>query len=642
MLRRLLTLTALLATIVGSAAIAAEPPNQNDPCSRGGRNTCGTTGVGLYKTYRYGLRWFGDYRGAVPRRGRRPSASTCASGTRRGLPLREATRRGRCATARARRCRPEPAADGLRDVELRAHATTAPAGRGDALRARPDGRRRARRGRPGARSPGRRARSTRASPATRRATTGPTARAVDLPDGAAGRRSRRRSTVRVLAPPARSCPTLRLTLDRRRARGGLPTTCAPTPPASRASRSRPPTRDGGVRSTSTQRPLASTLPDDLRAAARAPPRATASASPRRRRRRSATAATAGRAQAQLDASRRPPRPRRCWSARTARDSVDALRRARRAGAARRRRASTGRSASPAEIRCDGAPAREGTFTAARPGTYTTPPRRADAAGLVRLPAVLPATRRPLGATTPCDEPAERVRGRGAAGRVTQVSSQTTRARRDAHRHRDRQRPGRRDGDRPRRPLRAVPDAPRRCPATGRRSGRARFTATGDGEYLTEPVTLTVPGYYTYRESIAASELRARRRDAVRRRAETTVVPRHAAARDADQRAGGAPGRHDHRHRGRQRPRRARPRPSRSSCGARSRRARRSRCTGTPVWTGTLHRQRRRHVHDRSRDARRGPATTPTASRSPRRAADHGGATAAARPPRRRSSRRSPR
>jgi LPXTG-site transpeptidase (sortase) family protein len=47
-------------------AAAAEPPNQNDPCSRNGRNTCGTNGEGSYRTYRYGVRWFGDYRRAVP------------------------------------------------------------------------------------------------------------------------------------------------------------------------------------------------------------------------------------------------------------------------------------------------------------------------------------------------------------------------------------------------------------------------------------------------------------------------------------------------------------------------------------------------------------------------------------------------
>ena len=66
MVRRLL-LFSLLFTILGggAAAQAAEPPNQNDPCSRNGRNTCGTNGEGSYRNYRYGIRWFGDYRRVV-------------------------------------------------------------------------------------------------------------------------------------------------------------------------------------------------------------------------------------------------------------------------------------------------------------------------------------------------------------------------------------------------------------------------------------------------------------------------------------------------------------------------------------------------------------------------------------------------
>ena len=55
---------ALLA--VPRASLALTPPNSNDPCSSAGRNTCGTLGVGYYKDYRYGIRWFGDFRGAVP------------------------------------------------------------------------------------------------------------------------------------------------------------------------------------------------------------------------------------------------------------------------------------------------------------------------------------------------------------------------------------------------------------------------------------------------------------------------------------------------------------------------------------------------------------------------------------------------
>ncbi len=64
-MRRLLISLLFAAALVPAAVQAAEPPNQNDPCSRGGRDSCSTTGVGEYKTYRFGLRWFGDYRNAI-------------------------------------------------------------------------------------------------------------------------------------------------------------------------------------------------------------------------------------------------------------------------------------------------------------------------------------------------------------------------------------------------------------------------------------------------------------------------------------------------------------------------------------------------------------------------------------------------
>ena len=48
-------------------------------------------------------------------------------------------------------------------------------------------------------------------------------------------------------------------------------------------------------------------------------------------------------------------------------------------------------------------------------------------------------------------------------------------------------------------------------------------ATGDGEYVTAPVTLTQPGYYTYREWIVESDLVAGVETACAEVAETTVV-----------------------------------------------------------------------------------------------------------------------
>jgi hypothetical protein len=60
-----LILVAMMA-IVPSTSLAASPPDSHDPCAVSGRDSCGTTGVGTYDTYQFGLRWFGDYRGAVP------------------------------------------------------------------------------------------------------------------------------------------------------------------------------------------------------------------------------------------------------------------------------------------------------------------------------------------------------------------------------------------------------------------------------------------------------------------------------------------------------------------------------------------------------------------------------------------------
>jgi len=61
----------VVATLWGvGTADARNPPNGNDPCSRAGRDTCGTTGIGFYDTYRYGVRWFGDYRNVATGQGR--------------------------------------------------------------------------------------------------------------------------------------------------------------------------------------------------------------------------------------------------------------------------------------------------------------------------------------------------------------------------------------------------------------------------------------------------------------------------------------------------------------------------------------------------------------------------------------------
>jgi hypothetical protein len=55
-----------LAFLAAAQGAQEATPPKNDPCVANARNTCGTTGVGYYKVGRYGQRWYGDFRGAVP------------------------------------------------------------------------------------------------------------------------------------------------------------------------------------------------------------------------------------------------------------------------------------------------------------------------------------------------------------------------------------------------------------------------------------------------------------------------------------------------------------------------------------------------------------------------------------------------
>ena len=68
-MRLLAALVLLLALGAGgraAPALGAMPPDPHDPCSERGRNVCDTLGVGFYKATPAGIRWFGDFQGAVP------------------------------------------------------------------------------------------------------------------------------------------------------------------------------------------------------------------------------------------------------------------------------------------------------------------------------------------------------------------------------------------------------------------------------------------------------------------------------------------------------------------------------------------------------------------------------------------------
>jgi hypothetical protein len=57
---------ALAFLLAPSGSRAAAPPSRDDPCAKAGRDTCNTAGTGFYRQSRYGTRWYGDYRNAVP------------------------------------------------------------------------------------------------------------------------------------------------------------------------------------------------------------------------------------------------------------------------------------------------------------------------------------------------------------------------------------------------------------------------------------------------------------------------------------------------------------------------------------------------------------------------------------------------
>ena len=120
--------------------------------------------------------------------------------------------------------------------------------------------------------------------------------------------------------------------------------------------------------------------------------------------------------------------------------------------------------------------------------------------------VVPSDDAHVGLTTPCDDPAERFEVETQPAVHTVVSSQTTAPGATVF---DTVQVSGLSGETV--TVNVVlfgpfPAAPTATSCTGAPVWSGSFTAAGDGEYRTEPVTLTVPGYYTYVEAIAETEL----------------------------------------------------------------------------------------------------------------------------------------
>lgn len=182
----------------------------------------------------------------------------------------------------------------------------------------------------------------------------------------------------------------------------------------------------------------------------------------------------------------------------------------------------GPAATSGAVACTGTPAAQTTFTAKGNGTYTTPALTLKAPGWYVYQEVVPGNAGSAGMTTPCSAPGERFRVETQPTVVTTVSSQSVL-------------PGAQITDTVKvtglagetatvQAMLYGPFATRtviRCTATPVWTGS--ISVTSDGTYTTQPFTVSVPGYYTYREAITASGFVRATQTRCADTAETTIV-----------------------------------------------------------------------------------------------------------------------
>ena len=534
-LNTLAFLVALLGVLwVASAASAAEPPNQNDPCSSGGRDTCGTTGVGSYQRYRYGIRWFGDYRGAVPGAGptfcldlrfwypdRDSEFEEVANAGLRnkegaGVSIEKQRRMAYALWEYGRSNSPNRQAA----VMLYVHGLM-----GD--------------GAPGEADPGAIGPSVEALVAriTRDAARfhGPYRLELEVPGGLkAGNAAT--GTARIISAEGNAVPGALIELDGSGARG-LPGAVR-TDANGVATFTFTPTSGDGVSIDARSESIASTLPRIFRPtagrSARNGQRLAAAAS----QRVSATATQVStRATISISTTAFPSA---VLPGRAVRDRV-------RISGLPQGRGTTitanvhGPFRTREVIRCDAAPAATGTFTATKSGTIGSPVVRPTRPGYYTYQLVVAGDAGLAPVTTPCGVPAETFVVQRQPAVTTKVSQQQVR-------------PGSAITDtvvvtglvNERATVNAALYGPFpsreavRCDTAPVWSGTV--DATGDGEYRTGPVTLTTPGYYTYRESIAATDFVRATETACNDVAETTVVMGTPSVRTQVSAQGTAPGR----------------------------------------------------------------------------------------------------
>jgi hypothetical protein len=510
---RIAVVVALALFVVVPTALAGEPPNPHDPCTSGGRDSCGTTGVGFYDTYRYGVRWFGDYRGAVTGekqtfcidlqywypspdyRYRALATTTLVNRDGEAVPLGNRQKLAYAMWAFGRSDDPNRQAA----VMLYVHSLM-----GDA--------------RPGEVDP--RIRDAVAVLYTQIAQDaaryhGPYRVAISMPAklrvGESGT-----ATIRVLSDTGAAVPNVELHLSGQGARVAASVSTGASGVASVAFT---PTSAAAATLQVQTEPVASTLPVVYAPTKPAPARnGQRLAAPSSQVVTGTASTTAFKAHVRIASTAEPAT---VTAGATSRDRVTI------AGvdpgyavavAARL----YGPFASTGAIACNGTPAWQGSWRTNGPGQYTTPPTKLTKPGWYVYRQVVPESAGYLGVETNCTDPAERVKvvaqpavhtkaklQSGATGaQATDTVTVTGLEGEDAT-------------------VQAALYGPFPDQAAIVCTGKPVWTGTvdahGDGDYDTEAFVLTQPGYYTYRESIVPSDFVRGAESACADTAETTIL-----------------------------------------------------------------------------------------------------------------------
>ncbi len=509
---------AVAATLLAipSASFGALPPNRNDPCESGGKNICGTTDVGFYKTARYGTRWYGDFRGAVPGESHTycidlrfwyPSPDyhyqeVAATGLRNkdgeSVSVSNQQKIAYAIWTYGRSVNENQAAA----VMLYVHSLM-----GDA--------------RPGELDPT----ALNASVASlyKKVSTdaarfhGPYRVEVKLPSEI-GVGKQATATIRVFSAAGNALPNLDLSLFTKGATGvpakvqtnanGVATVTARATSAT------------GVRLTAVTEPVASTLPRIFHpTTAAAGPNGQRVAVPDSQRVTSADTSTGSKAKLSLTTAATPA------TIAVGEESTDKVTIS---GALPTYRGKVvvrlyGPFRTAGQISCTGVPVAAGSFDANGSGSYTTPATLLDKPGLYVYQEIAPGDANHIGFTSPCNTPSERVRVEAVPTLQTLVSAQTAAV-----------------GDSITDQVTVQGLAGEHVTVTAALYGpfatRETITCTGtplwtgtidvpaDGIYTTEPFTLTKAGYYTYLESIDATDFVRAVKTACADVAETVIVP----------------------------------------------------------------------------------------------------------------------